>query len=89
MSRTNDLRPGTRVRVLPTFGGNVLDAEFPGWGADNYGDFLRPPTADMTGVVRDVEKHGSNPWTRYSLRFDDGSGTSGAVLGKDFEVVSA
>lgn len=38
----------------------------------------------LTGVVRVVESHGSNPWTRYTVRFDDGGYASGLIYGRDF-----
>lgn len=61
-----------------------LAVDFPGWGADNYRDFLLPIPAGLTGVVTTVESHGSNPWTRYTVRFDDGTRASGLCLCTDF-----
>lgn len=45
----------------------------------------RPIVAGELGVVTDVESHGSNPWTRYCIRFaSDGAHQSGLVYGDDF-----
>jgi len=39
------------------------------------------------GVIRNVESHGSNPWTRYSIVLDSGLSASG-IADDQFEVVS-
>jgi hypothetical protein len=67
---------GRRVEVV-TPQGNVLAADFPGWGADNYADFLVPMEAGLTGTITNVESHGMNPWTRYTVAFDNGTRTFG------------
>src|SRR6185503_15979543 len=60
--------------------------DFPGWGDPNAADFLVAITAGMTGEIVCTESHGSNPWTRYSVKFDNGTRASGLVLGKDFKL---
>jgi len=83
---TTTLTPGAKVRIAPTATGNVLAADFPGWGASNYADFLLP-FADRIGMeatVKSVEMHGSNPWTRYCIVLADGTRASGAILDKTF-----
>lgn len=61
-----------------------LSQDFPGWGAPDYREHLLPIPAGLTGVVTTVESHGSNPWTRYTVMFDDGTRASGLCLGTDF-----
>lgn len=67
---------GTRVRIttdpevhLP----NRLTADFPGWGADDYADHLVPIERGSFAVITSDASHGSAPYTRYCLRFADGS----------------
>lgn len=78
---------GVRVRVLPTFRGNVLAADFPGWGDPNYADYLHRPTIGQTGTIVSVEQHGNAPFTRYAVRFDDGTRSPGLALGADVEML--
>jgi len=52
---------------------NKLAADFPGWEADNYPDFLLRIEAGERAVVTGSSSHGSFPYTRYHVRFDDGS----------------
>ena len=77
-------RKGMKVRGLDTRHRRRA-VDFPGWGADNYADFLLPIPQGLTGTVTSVESHGSNPWTRYSVRFDDGTAASGLAEGTDIE----
>jgi hypothetical protein len=58
-------------------------AGFPGWGAVNYAEFLLPISEGLRGAVTSVESHGSAPFTRYGVRFEDGSAASGLELGRD------
>lgn len=58
--------------------------DFPGWSHPNFHDYLLETTAGLQGMVTYVEQHGSNPWTRYSIEFDDGSSMCGACEGTDF-----
>lgn len=64
-----------------------LAVDFPGWGADNYADFLLPITDDLTGTVTDVESHGNAPYTRYGVRFTDGTRAHGLVNGEDILII--
>jgi hypothetical protein len=68
--------------------GNRLMPGFPGWDAPDYHDFLKPIIPGQPGTVTDVESHGCNPWTRYTVRFDDGSRASGLCEGEDFRFTS-
>lgn len=52
-------------------------ADFPGWDAPNYADFFVDHPAGVTGTITHIESHGSNPWTRYSVLYADGSRGSG------------
>jgi len=65
-----------------------LAADFPGWGAEDYADYFIDtlPEGGLAGTITSVESHGSNPWTRYSVRFEDGTTASGLVAGKDIEI---
>lgn len=58
-------------------------ANFPGWGDPNYADHLLPIPAGLEGIITHVESHGSNPWTKYSVRFEDGTTASGLIMGSD------
>lgn len=78
---------GRHVKILPSFKGNVLGVDFPGWGHPNAYDHLHRPTFGVEGEIVAVESHGSNPWTRYSVRFADGTRASGLGLGTDIELV--
>lgn len=51
--------------------------DFPGWDAPNAADFLLPIEAGLSGVVIDVESHGSAPYTRYAVKFTDGTHAAG------------
>lgn len=83
MRNVNDHRKGQAIVALET-NHRRLAADFPGWGATNYADFLLPIPAGLAGTVTSVESHGSNPWTRYTVRFEDGTSASGLVAGDDF-----
>lgn len=80
----NDADKGRRVISRETRV-RRLAVDFPGWGAENYADFLLPTPAGLPGTVTHVESHGSNPWTRYTVRYDDGTRSSGLVPGADFD----
>ncbi|QYN17517.1 hypothetical protein [Amycolatopsis sp. DSM 110486] len=77
---------GQRVATLPTARGRRLAKDFPGWGADNATDFLLPQEPGLEGEITSVTSHGSHPYTRYVVRFDDGSRNIEAVLGEDIEL---
>lgn len=63
-----------------------IPADFPGWDAADAADRLLPIPAGLTGVITSVESHGSHPYTRYAVRFGDGSHAPGLVLGEDIEL---
>jgi hypothetical protein len=48
------------------------------------GAYFLPIPEGLLGRVEAVESHGNNPWTRYSIRFDDGSFASGLVFAEHF-----
>ena len=81
---------GNKGRTVRALGGRTLRraADFPGWGAANYADYLLPVPAGLAGTVTNVESHGANPYTRYSVEFTDGSRASGLVTGTDIEFTS-
>lgn len=81
LGNVNDGDKGRRVVLIRTR--RVLHQDFPGWGADNYADFLVDRDPGLEGVITSVESHGSNPWTRYTVRFDDGTRASGLAPDKD------
>jgi hypothetical protein len=79
----NEYRRGQRVTTLETRT-RRMPADFPGWGSPDASAALLPIPAGLHGTVTDVESHGSNPWTRYVVRFDDSSHAPGLVDGEDF-----
>lgn len=52
---------------------NRLLSSFPGWDAADYADHLVPVEPGSFAVIISEQSHGSAPYTRYSLRFADGS----------------
>jgi hypothetical protein len=56
----------------------ALAPNFPGWEHYTQDDFVDHEPG-ITGVIVSVESHGSNPWTRYSVRWEDGSRSSGVT----------
>jgi hypothetical protein len=42
--------------------------------------------AGQRGKIADVERHGSNPWIRYSVDFDDGVTMFGLIVGQDIKL---
>lgn len=87
MGNVNDHMKGAAVVVREAVRGNYLAEDFPGWGAPNYEDFLVPLTeaAGLSGIVTSVNSHGSNPWTRYSIRLENGGYIIDGVPGNDFD----
>lgn len=63
-----------------------LAVDFPGWGHPDCSKFIEDIPVGLAGEIIDVESHGSNPWTRYGVRFDDGTRANGLVLGKDIQL---
>ena len=47
-------------------------ADFPGRG-DNAADFLVPIVPGTTGVITGLQSHGSAPYTRFNVQFDNGT----------------
>jgi hypothetical protein len=84
MSNVHDHHMGRNVVTLETQHRRFA-VDFPGWGADDYADYLLPIPELLFGEVIGVESHGSNPWTRYGVRFEDGTTAHGLVLGQDIE----
>lgn len=80
----NDFRMGHKV-VSRSTRVRRLSKDFPGWGAEGYQDHLLDTPAGIVGVVEAVNSHGSNPWTRYVIRFEDGSRGIDLVPGEDFD----
>ena len=88
MRNVHDHHRGRSVVTLRSSRTRRLPADFVGWGhPDAIGSLLEPKTG-LTGRITNVESHGSNPWTRYTVRFDDGSTASGLVLGVDVEMIA-
>jgi hypothetical protein len=69
MTKTQRVRSKRQVRALAV--------DFPGWGDPNYRDYFVDHLAGVEGEVVGTESHGSNPWTRYTVRWDDGTRSSG------------
>lgn len=85
MATTNEsIIAGDRVRLIRSI--RLLGADFPGWGDPSYPDHFVQGPEGLSGVVTYVESHGSNPWRRFSVRFDDGSSSSGLCLGLNLEL---
>lgn len=70
LRNVNAHRQGQKVRVAEQI--RCLAADFPGWGDPNYADYFTTMEPGEEAVVRDVNSHGSNPWTRYTLETEDG-----------------
>ena len=83
----NDYRKGQKVKTLPTARVRRRAEDFPGWGDPDYAKHLLAPVPGMTGVCTDVESHGSRPWTRYGVRYEDGSRSNGLIEGTDIEFI--
>ena len=66
----------TRVRRYP--------ANFPGWGAPDAATTLLAIPEGLAGVITSVESHGSAPYTRYTVRFADGTRAAGLCIDADF-----
>jgi hypothetical protein len=83
----SELERGTEVITLADVKIRRFAADFPGWHVPNYVDFLLPTPAGMRGRIISVNHHGHRPWTRYSVRLEDGTHLSDVVDGRDFEVI--
>lgn len=87
MGNVNDFRRGATVTIREGVRGNFLAASFPGWGEPDAYDHLVPlaSVAGMSGTVRSVNSHGSNPWTRYTIKLANGGTVIDGVPGVDFD----
>lgn len=87
MGNVNDFRKGAPVVIREGVRGNYLSKDFPGWGESDAYDHLVPmaEAAGLEGVVTSVNSHGSNPWTRYSIRLTNGGFVIDGVPGVDFD----
>ena len=75
---------GRRVRMVA----GSTHRRFPaGWNGDWDNVGWLDPQPGLAGTVAGVESHGSNPWTRYGVRFDDGSYAAGLCLGTDIAFI--
>jgi hypothetical protein len=71
---------GRAVVALET-GHRRYPVDFPGWGAPDAADYLLSIPAGLKGVITGVESHNSNPWTKYGVRFEDGTTAHGLIMG--------
>lgn len=71
------LKRGSRVIAGANIQQRRHAVDWPGWEHPDHKNFLLDIPAGLTGTVIWVESHGSNPWTRYSVRFDDDSTAHG------------
>jgi hypothetical protein len=42
--------------------------------------------ANATGIITRVEHHETDPYTRYTVRFDDGGHGTGMIIGRDIKI---
>lgn len=85
---SENLTRGTRVKMTTANAGRALTEFFPGWGAPGYMDHLVDIQPGWTGTITDIESHGANPWTRYGIRFDNGTRAFGVGPAR-FTVIGA
>jgi hypothetical protein len=64
-----------------------LAVDFPGWGDTNYKYYLLDIPAGLEGEVTGTQSHGNAPYTRYNVRFTDGTRASGLAVGSDIEFI--
>lgn len=83
MHNINDHHKGRTIMTLATRH-RRLSADFPGWDAPDRERHLLDTPHGLRGQVVSVESHGSNPWTRYTIKFEDGSRGTGFCHGVDF-----
>ena len=88
MRNVHDHHRGRSVVTLRSSRTRRLPADFVGWGHPDAIGSLLEPVAGLIGTITNVESHGSNPWTRYSVRFVGGSTSSGLVLGVDVDLIA-
>lgn len=74
MTNRHHANQGARVHTLGDVRTKRFPATgFPGWGDPHAADYLLDTPPYLDGVITAVNSHGSAPYTRYSIRFDDGS----------------
>lgn len=69
-----------KVSTNPAIGRRVV--------ARNVLDFWPEGTvvpASLTGVIIKVEHHETDPWTRYTVKFDSGDYADGLIMGQDIK----
>lgn len=76
MNIDNHLK-GRRVRTLDTISKRGFSPDFPGWDAPDHLEHMPMLQPDWLGTITAVESHGSSPWTRYGIRFDNGVYSAG------------
>jgi hypothetical protein len=82
MRNVHDHHKGSTVTALEPI--RSQNSNHPGWGEpwdaltreQKDACYTEQPVGAV-GVVTDVESHGMNPWTRYSVRWSDGCRTWG------------
>jgi len=70
-----DTERGTAVVTTEAL--RFLAPDFPGYGAENYGDFILELAPGLAGQITYVESHGNAPHTRFTITTPDGYRTSG------------
>lgn len=63
-----------------------LAIDFPGWDHPDHLAYLMEIPLGLAGEIVEVELHGSNPWTRYTVTFHDGTRASGLIIGRDIRL---
>jgi O-acetyl-ADP-ribose deacetylase (regulator of RNase III) len=63
---------GRRIRTLHRISGRGFAPTFPGWQDPDHMKHMPSLKPGWLGTITKVESHGSNPWTRYSITFDNG-----------------
>lgn len=82
LGNVNDHLKGRKIVALETRRRRFA-AGFPGWDAPDCDDYLLPIPAGLCGEITYVESHNSNPWTKYGVRFEDGTTAHGLIMGSD------
>lgn len=77
-----------RAVVARETGHRRYAVDFPGWDHPDHEKFLLEIPTGLPGKIVEVEQHGSNPWTRYAVLFEDGTRANGLILGRDIKIAS-
>jgi hypothetical protein len=80
----NDHREGQRIITRPGVRARRFAVDFPGWDHPAYKAWLLDIPAELPGTVIGVNSHGTAPFTRYDVLFDDGTSASDLDAGEDF-----